>query len=134
MSSREMWRRDVVAEIEERQGSAAITLEKTGERFSLNAYTDEGDLTFTSFLGDEPKVREFILEAYSALGLDADKDADEPQLPTTPGVYEDRDGDYWLLESGEWTYIEAAGDPGLVPINDPENYLPFVRLVPETTN
>ena len=124
-----MWRGDVVAEIEERQGSAAITLEKTGERYTLNAYSDEGELTFSSFLGDEPKAREFILESYSALGLDADK-YDGPRLPTTPGAYHDEDGDLWILDpAGKWEYVyDRRGEYA------PEDYLPFVRLVPETTD
>ncbi|WP_036321803.1 hypothetical protein [Microbacterium sp. B24] len=52
-----------------------------------------------------------------------------PQLPTAAGYYVDTDGDVWRIrDEGAKPYFLGEAD-----INDPESYLPFTRLVPETS-
>lgn len=56
--------------------------------------------------------------------------APEPEyvLPTEAGIYQDKDGDTWVVtEDDEYIYATNPED-----ITDPENYLPFVRLVLES--
>jgi hypothetical protein len=54
-----------------------------------------------------------------------------PPLPTEPGLYQDRDGDTWLLSRGEWTCVVYDGRSGdTSDIRDVASYLPLVRLTP----
>lgn len=57
----------------------------------------------------------------------------QPELPTTPGAYIDKDGDYWLLDrSGNWYDWSRLDEPDVWGGN-PQKYAPFTRLVPMPT-
>lgn len=54
----------------------------------------------------------------------------KPELPTKPGAYHDKDGDYWLLDrAGKWYDWSRLDEPNVWE-GRTENYAPYTRLVP----
>lgn len=57
-----------------------------------------------------------------------------PDLPTSPGVYMDKDGDYWELNINQdgvlWLFVGSTGWVSFTAERASE-YAPFTRLVPE---
>lgn len=54
----------------------------------------------------------------------------QPELPTEAGIYLDKEGDEWRLEKGEWIAL-WVGDVWERNRQNPAEYAPFTRLVPE---
>ena len=57
------------------------------------------------------------------------------RLPTEPGMYIDKDDDYWYLKAdGDWVCLSQYGEFDVDESYDAKNFVPFTRLIPEAKN
>ncbi|GAA2230052.1 hypothetical protein N1031_06790 [Herbiconiux moechotypicola] len=113
-----------------KDGNAKIVVSQVGDDVVFHLYGETSAQYSVGYVGTRFFRKGSATEFAKAILRVTSPDSLAPGLPTEEGVYLDADGDLWRLRGEKWIYVS---DPdGLV--DDPKNYLPFTRLVPETTS